>query len=86
MYKWLTYAVVVSDIEELEKGLRRSQVSALIKEKHPMGQQLRPMDEQLTDRERTKGILHKRYRTRRPFRFKRVSVRLFLTTTRRREC
>lgn len=40
MYKWLVYAVVASGIEELEKGLRRAQVSGLIKAKHPQGQSL----------------------------------------------
>jgi hypothetical protein len=40
MYKWLAYVVVVSDIEELERGLRRSQVSALIKKAHPMAEKL----------------------------------------------
>jgi hypothetical protein len=40
MYKWLAYVVVVSEIEELERGLRRSQVSALIKASHPMREKL----------------------------------------------
>jgi hypothetical protein len=40
MYKWLAYVVVVSEIEELERGLRRSQVSALIKKAHPMREKL----------------------------------------------
>jgi hypothetical protein len=31
MYKWLAYVVLVTDIQELERGLRRSQVSTLIK-------------------------------------------------------
>jgi len=40
MYKWLAYVVVNSEIEDLERGLRRSEVSAIIKQRHPMGNQL----------------------------------------------
>jgi len=40
MYKWLAYAVLMSPIEALEAGLRRSQVSAIIKAKHPEGAKL----------------------------------------------
>jgi hypothetical protein len=40
MYKWLAYVVLVTDIQELERGLRRSQVSTLIKGSHPMKDQL----------------------------------------------
>jgi hypothetical protein len=40
MYKWLAYVVVVSEKADLERGLRRLQISNLIKEKHPMGSQL----------------------------------------------
>jgi len=40
MYKWLAYVVVISEIEELERGLRRSEVSALIKKAHPMREKL----------------------------------------------
>jgi hypothetical protein len=40
MYKWLAYVVVVTKVEDLEKGLRRSEVSAIIKNSHPMGTQL----------------------------------------------
>ncbi|WP_197458711.1 hypothetical protein [Gluconobacter japonicus] len=35
MYKWLIYAVLVSDNKDLENGLRRTKISAFIKEKHP---------------------------------------------------
>jgi hypothetical protein len=40
MYKWLTYSVVKSSIEELEAGLRRAQVSSIVKSKHPEGEKL----------------------------------------------
>ena len=40
MYKWLAYVVVCTDIEHLERGLRRSEVSGIIKKAHPMGAQL----------------------------------------------
>jgi hypothetical protein len=36
MYKWLVYAILSSSPEELERGLRRAQVSTLIKAKHPL--------------------------------------------------
>ncbi|MGU3419549.1 hypothetical protein [Methylobacterium sp. D54C] len=40
MYKWLTYAVLASSIEDLENGLRRQQVASIIKAKHPEGARL----------------------------------------------
>ena len=40
MYKWLTYAVLVSSATDLESGLRRAQVAATIKAKHPEGSKL----------------------------------------------
>ena len=40
MYKWLAYVVITADVADLEAGLRRSEVSAAIKEAHPMGKQL----------------------------------------------
>ena len=40
MYKWLTYAVLRSEIDDLESGLRRTQISAIIKAKHPEGARL----------------------------------------------
>jgi hypothetical protein len=40
MYKWLAYAILQSPIEDLESGLRRSQVSTIIKNKHPEGNKL----------------------------------------------
>lgn len=39
MYKWLIY-VIISTKEDLEGGLRRAQVSAAIKERHPMKKKL----------------------------------------------
>ncbi|MTJ83833.1 MAG: hypothetical protein F8N37_22840 [Telmatospirillum sp.] len=40
MYKWLVYAVLISPISDLENGLRRSQVSSIIKGRHPEGGKL----------------------------------------------
>ncbi|MGE4480855.1 hypothetical protein [Acidocella sp.] len=40
MYKWLTYAVLASTDSDLERGLRRNQISAIIKAKHPEGTRL----------------------------------------------
>lgn len=40
MYKWVTYAVLASTIEDLESGLRRQQVASTIKGKHPEGAKL----------------------------------------------
>jgi hypothetical protein len=40
MYKWVTYAVLASPIEDLETGLRRQQVASIIKGKHPEGAKL----------------------------------------------
>lgn len=40
MYKWLIFAVIRSERDSLENGLRRSDVSALIKDGHPEGQNL----------------------------------------------
>lgn len=40
MYRWLIEAVLRTDVSGLEKGVRRSDVSAKIKELHPQGSQL----------------------------------------------
>jgi hypothetical protein len=40
MYKWLTYAVLESSNDDLERGLRRAQIAATIKAKHPEGSKL----------------------------------------------
>jgi len=40
MYKWLLRAVISADIGALEKGLRRSEISAAIKRHHPEGETL----------------------------------------------
>ena len=40
MYKWLIYAVLTCNLDELEKGLRRSDISAKIKKEHPEGNSL----------------------------------------------
>ncbi len=40
MYKWLTYAVLSCNNDVLEAGVRRSQISSLIKDKHPEGSKL----------------------------------------------
>lgn len=40
MYKWLTYAVLVSSNEDLERGLRRAHIATTIKGNHPEGVRL----------------------------------------------
>ena len=40
MPKWIIYAMLCSDIEALEKGLRLREISRLIKDRHPKGQEL----------------------------------------------
>lgn len=40
MYKWVLFAVISASHEELERGLRRQEVSAAIKSRHPEGASL----------------------------------------------
>lgn len=40
MYKWLIHAVITCDVDQLEKGLRRGDISAKIKKEHPEGASL----------------------------------------------
>lgn len=40
MYKWLLYPVLKSNRSQLERGLRYSTISALLKSKHPQGEKL----------------------------------------------
>ncbi|MFN8981285.1 MAG: hypothetical protein ACK5X9_01975 [Alphaproteobacteria bacterium] len=40
MYKWLLYPVLKSNRAQLERGLRYSAISALLKSKHPQGEKL----------------------------------------------
>lgn len=40
MYKWLLYPVLKSSIDQLERGLRLTDISRIIKQKHPHGQDL----------------------------------------------
>lgn len=40
MYKWLVYSIIITPVPNLEKGLRRSEVSAKIKARHPLGSSL----------------------------------------------
>lgn len=42
MYKWILYTLIVSDEEELENGLRRSDINDIILSKHPRGNDLNP--------------------------------------------
>ena len=42
MYKWILYSILVSKEEDLDNGLRRSEISDLITEKHPRGIDLNP--------------------------------------------
>lgn len=42
MYKWILYTILVSDVNELENGLRRNTINDLITQKHPKGSDLNP--------------------------------------------
>ncbi|MCA3278379.1 MAG: hypothetical protein ING10_03810 [Roseomonas sp.] len=42
MYKWLIYPVLKSTRTQLEKGLRYSDISSLLRSKHPLGVKLNP--------------------------------------------
>lgn len=42
MHKWIMYAILKSDIEKLEKGLKRSEINALLQAEHPRKQELNP--------------------------------------------
>lgn len=42
MYKWIFYSVISAPIDQLEKGLRRSEIATKIQEKHPKGSDLNP--------------------------------------------
>jgi hypothetical protein len=40
MYRWILYPLLKSSVEELEDGLRLTDISKVIKQKHPQGQEL----------------------------------------------
>ncbi|MGS0747568.1 hypothetical protein [Halpernia sp. GG3] len=42
MHKWIMYAILKCDIERLEKGLKRSEINALLQAEHPRKQDLNP--------------------------------------------
>lgn len=42
MYKWILYAIIIADEPDLDKGLRRSDINDIIKQKHPKGEDLNP--------------------------------------------
>ena len=42
MYKWLLYPVLISDLEELDKGLSYSHIRNVIQNKHPLHDKLNP--------------------------------------------
>lgn len=42
MHKWIMYAILKSDLEKLEAGLKRSEINALLQAEHPRKQDLNP--------------------------------------------
>ena len=42
MYKWLLYPVLISDLEQLDKGLSYSHIRNVIQNKHPLHDKLNP--------------------------------------------
>lgn len=42
MHKWIMYAILKSDLEKLESGLKRSEINALLQAEHPRKQDLNP--------------------------------------------
>lgn len=42
MHKWIMYAILRSEVEKLEKGLKRSEINTFLQEEHPRKQELNP--------------------------------------------
>src|SRR5690606_24853044 len=42
MHKWIMYAILKSDIQKLEDGLKRSEINTLLQSEHPKKQDLNP--------------------------------------------
>jgi hypothetical protein len=42
MHKWIMYSIIKADIDKLEKGLKRSEINALLQAEHPRKQELNP--------------------------------------------
>lgn len=42
MHKWIMYAILKSDLQKLENGLKRSEINALLQAEHPRKQDLNP--------------------------------------------
>lgn len=42
MYKWILYSIISSPFENLEKGLRRNEISKILTERHPKGNEMNP--------------------------------------------
>lgn len=42
MHKWIMYAILKSNIEKLENGLKRSEINTLLQAEHPRKQELNP--------------------------------------------
>lgn len=42
MHKWIMYAILKSNIEKLENGLKRSEINVLLQAEHPRKQELNP--------------------------------------------
>ena len=42
MHKWIMYAILKSDIESIERGLKRSEINTLLQSEHPRQSLLNP--------------------------------------------
>jgi len=42
MYKWILYPILNSEIQQLERGLKYSEMRVMIEKKHPRGEELNP--------------------------------------------
>ena len=42
MHKWIMYSIIKADSDKLEKGLKRSEINALLQAEHPRKQELNP--------------------------------------------
>ncbi|HAR73013.1 MAG TPA: hypothetical protein DCR77_06345 [Flavobacteriaceae bacterium] len=42
MHRWIMYAILTTEIEKLENGLKRSEINALLQAEHPRKQELNP--------------------------------------------
>ena len=42
MFKWIMYAIIKSDIADLEKGIRRNEINTILNKNHPRKEELNP--------------------------------------------